>query len=157
MSAPPADDVVRADPALRRRALLGAAAIVACVLALVSAPRSVMTLVRLVQDTPAAGARGIAIMLLFAAPFTLLAVVVAADAIRRSVRTLRAGQFPPPGTRVVRDTRIVRGRPATVVGAAGLALGGTLLVAALVLPWIAYRIGRVLQYGCPRAHVAATR
>jgi hypothetical protein len=152
-AAPTTGDVPAADP--RRRCLLALAGVAICVLALLLAPRSVRSLVLVIQETPEVRAQGVLVMLLFAAPFTLLALIVAVEALRRSVQALATAQFPPPGMPVVRTTPVVRGRAATVLGTLGLMLGGTLLVAALLLPWMAFRIGRVLQHGCPRATPAS--
>jgi hypothetical protein len=58
--------------------------------------------------------------------------------------------------RVMRDTPVVRGGPAHLLGACGLGLAALLLLAGSVLPVIAYRIGAVLRDGCPRAMPAAS-
>jgi hypothetical protein len=56
---------------------------------------------------------------------------------RIGARTLEAGQFPPPGVRVVRDTPIVTGRPAIMRGrllrAFALAFAGGAVALALAL------------------------
>jgi hypothetical protein len=146
------EDVVRGDPVLRRRALLVLPLLLALgVVALASAPRASHRLILWLQQSPDAGGRAVLAMLGFAAPFTLAAWLVGGGAVRRSVQTLRARRFPPPGMRVVRDTPVLRGRTARLFGVIGLILGATLLTAGTMLPVLAYRIGTILRDGCPRA------
>jgi len=57
-----------------------------------------------------------------------------------AVRILRSGRFPPPGMKVIHQTRIVTGRPATLRGVVGLVLGLTLIFLGLRLPLQASRI-----------------
>jgi hypothetical protein len=145
-------EVVRGDPALRRRALLLLPLLLVLgLVALATAPRASHLLILWLQQSPGGGKRAVLAMLGFAAPFTLAAWLVGGDAVRRSMLTLRARRFPPPGMRVVRDTPVLRGRPARVFGMVGMVLGVALLTAGSMLPLVAYRIGVVLRDGCPRA------
>jgi hypothetical protein len=146
------EDVVRGDPALRRRALLMLPLLLALgIAALATAPRASRLLILWLQQSPEPGGRAVLAMLAFAAPFALAAWLVGGTAVRWSLRSLRARRFPPPGMRVARDTPVVRGTQARILGAGGLVLGMTLLVAGTALPLLAYRIGVVLRDGCPRA------
>src|SRR2546425_8413563 len=95
--------------------------------------------------------RAVLAMLTFAAPFTLIAWLVGAVAIRLSMKTLRVRRFPPPGMRVVRDTPVLRGGAARLIGVGGLVLGAALLTTGTTLSFLAYRIGAVLRDGCPRS------
>ncbi len=70
----------------------------------------------------------------------VLAVVAAGAAVislylaRVSWRTLGSGRFPPPGTRVISDTRVRYGRAARRRGRAGLAMAAaTLILTAVVV------------------------
>ena len=149
MATPMEREIVRADPALRRTALvIGLGVVVALLVATLSAPRLLGSLSTLSQASPA---EAVLWFVAFILPILALAVVVGVDAARRSVSTLRESRFPPSGMRVPRDMPVIRGRPARVVGVLGCTLGATLLVAALLLGWTSYRIGAVLWYGCPRA------
>jgi hypothetical protein len=142
-------EIVRADPAMRRTALLvGGGMVVALVVAIVSAPRFLGSLSTLSQASPAEAVLSFAA---FVVPIVALVVVAGVDATRRSLSTYRGGRFPPRGMRVLRDTPVVEGRPARAIGILGCTLGATLLVAALLLGWTSYRIAAVLWYGCPRA------
>jgi hypothetical protein len=146
------EDVVRGDPALRRRALLVLPLVVVLgVGALATAPRASRLLIAWLQQSPNPRGRAVLAMLAFAAPFTLAAWLVGVDAIRRSMQTLRARRFPPPGMRVVRDTPVLRGGRARLVAVVWLVLGASLLTTGTMLPLFAYRIGAVLRDGCPRA------
>jgi hypothetical protein len=145
-------EVVRGDPALRRRVLLAGPFVLALgVVALATAPRASRLLILWLQQAPDSGRHAVLAMLGFAAPFTLMAWLVGVEAARRSVQTLRACRFPPPGMRVMRDTPVLRGRPARFLGMLGLVLGAMLLTAGSVLPVVAYRIGTVLRDGCARS------
>jgi hypothetical protein len=122
------EDIVRADPVRRRRALLLLPIIlVVGVGMLAAAPRATRMLLVWLQESPHGRERAVVAMLGFAAPFTLLAWVIGFDSVRRSLHTLRARQFPPPGTPVLRDTPVLRGRTAQMLGVVGLALGTLLL------------------------------
>ena len=149
-------EVVRGDPALRRRVLLAGPFVLALgVAALATAPRASRLLILWLPE-PEGGRHAVLAMLGFTAPFTLMAWLVGAEAARRSWQTLRSHRFPPPGMRVMRDTPVVRAGPAHLLGACGLGLAALLLLAGSVLPVIAYRIGAVLRDGCPRATPAAS-
>ena len=145
----PTPEIVRADPAMRRMALLVVGGlVVALVVATLSAPRFIGALGTLSQASPAEAVLWFAA---FVVPLFVLAVVAGVDAVHRSVSTLRERRFPPAGMRVLRDTPVIRGRAAHLIGVLGCSLGAALLVAALLLGWTSYRIGAVLWYGCPKA------
>jgi len=142
-------EIVRADPAFRRTALLVAFGVVAAlVVAILSAPQFLANLSALSLASPAEAVLWFAA---FIVPMLALVVVAGVDAGRRSVSTLCESRFPPHGMRVLRDTPVIRGRAARAIGALGCTLGATLLVAALLLGWTSCRIAAVLWYGCPRA------
>jgi hypothetical protein len=147
-------EIIRADPTLRRRALLATAVVVALGLAAITHAPSIFQTIAAAstrQSPDDARRHAILLIVLLLGPFTVLAVVGGIDAIRRSVRTLRTELYPPPGTSVLRDTPVIRGPLARVLGVAGAALGCTLLALGLILPWMGYRVGRVVLHGCPRA------
>ena len=50
------------------------------------------------------------------------------------------GQIPPPGTRVIVDTHVIKGTPAKVRGAICMVLGGLVIVCGLGLPIVAWRL-----------------
>ncbi len=57
-----------------------------------------------------------------------------------SWRTLRSERFPPPGVRVISDTRIRRGREARRHGQAGLALAAATLLLTVFVALRAHRL-----------------
>ena len=59
---------------------------------------------------------------------------------RVSWRTLRAERYPPPGARLLSDTRIKRGRPARRRGQAGLALSVLTLLLTFAVVERAHRV-----------------
>jgi hypothetical protein len=141
-------EIVRADPALRRTMLVvGMGLVLAVALAMVSAPRLLGSLSVVSQASPA---EAVAMFAAFVLPILALTVVAGVDAARRSLRTVRERRFPPHGMRVLRDTPVIEGPAARLVGVLGCTLGATLLVAALLLAVTSYRIASVLWYGCPR-------
>jgi hypothetical protein len=142
-------EVVRADPAMRRTALVvGGGVVAALVVAIVSAPGFFGSLSTLSLASPAEAVLWLAA---FVVPIVVLTVGAGVDATRRSLSTWREARFPPRGMRVLRDTPVIEGPVARAIGVLGCALGVTLLVAALLLGWTSWRIGAVLWYGCPRA------
>lgn len=145
-------EMIRADPALRRWALtivLGMTIFGAIVITYL--PDTLRELLALAVRSPEeAGRRATLILLAVVAPATVLGMWAGIDAIRRSRRALRAEQYPAPGSRVVRDTPVLRGRAARIAGTLGVVLGGALIALAVALPCTAYRAGRVLRQGCPR-------
>lgn len=120
-------EIRRADPAARRRAarLLAVVAIAGAVL-LAAAERYRIPLRDWVLADPPAAADRAAIVIAGAAVVLLLPLAaLAAWLWSAGGAVLRAGTFPPPGTRVLRDTPVV-------VGAAATARGRTLRVLAVV-------------------------
>src|SRR5689334_11657433 len=95
-------EVVRADPAMRRTAVVvGGGVIAALVVAIVSAPGFLANLSTLSQASPAESVLWFAA---FVVPIVVLTVVVGVEATRRSLSTWREGRFPPRGMRVLRAT-----------------------------------------------------
>ena len=67
------------------------------------------------------------------------ALVGAALLFRLAVRVAREGRYPPSRSRVLRDTRVARGRRARAIAAVVAALGVLLLMAGAVVSWRAER------------------
>lgn len=80
--------------------------------------------------------------------FTSLGVVTVLFAIYLiflAIRIIKHQQYPPPGMRVINDTKILRGRAAQVYGGVALALALAILGAGVVIPWKAQeKLERVL-------------
>lgn len=56
-----------------------------------------------------------------------------------SLRTFASGEFPPPGSRVISDTRIRRGAMARFIGLLNIIAGLALLLAAFYVYWLISR------------------
>ncbi len=116
MSECPNEDIVVADKSARKRFLIA--------LVLITAAAAVLTyylsqhierLKILAAADPDLAMHGLVrLMRIVLLAGVLLACLVGASLIRTALRTLRAGRFPPPGMRVIRDTRVVTGARARI-------------------------------------------
>lgn len=128
-------DWVLPDPQLRRAALgvvltswVAGAAVILWFLPWLS---------RAFQDVTNTGDLGIPLACyLFLAGSALLSVLVVwfgLYAVRLARRTLATGQYPPPGMKVIRKVRLVRGRLAVFTGRGQLAAGAALVMCGVAL------------------------
>lgn len=118
------------------------------VAAIEAAPQMLAELSRLSLDSPG---QAVVIFTVFALSLVVLAMIAGIDVVRRGRDTLRAERFPPPGMPVLRDMLVIRGTAAQLIGVLGYTLGTILVVSALALGGLSYRIATVLWFGCPRA------
>ena len=135
-----------ADPELRRK-VLGLLTVLGllAVLGVLRLEAYLVDLGALAASSPhEAAAKALSVSRLFLAAVAALAVVLAAYLGRLSWRTLAVGRYPPPGVRVIRDTRVVRGPRARRYGWMVLALALLILAAGLLVPWRADRHLRAL-------------
>ncbi len=146
-------EIVRADSVLRRQILLVVVAVIAIGgLALEELPATLQVIFRLARESPAAAEREAQLLMaLLLGPMILGSLFAGIATIRTSVGALRTRRFPPPGARVIRDTPVVGGLTARVVGTVALVLGATLVCASASLTWFGYRAAAELRKGCPRA------
>lgn len=62
-----------------------------------------------------------------------------------ALRVLTSQRYPPPGMRMINDTKVLRGRNAKVYGSVALCLALAILVAGVIIPWKAQsKLDRVL-------------
>ncbi len=141
-----------ADPGLRVRFLLGMILLAAIGAAGILSLED--SLARL--HTPAAAPHPETIALARMAVRIFLAVVIAGGTLFSlylasvSWRTITSERYPPPGTRVISDTRVRHGQPARRRGQAGLALAIlTLLLTAVVTARASRIFGRLLATAAP--------
>ncbi|NOT54992.1 MAG: hypothetical protein HOP18_10335 [Deltaproteobacteria bacterium] len=59
---------------------------------------------------------------------------------QRALRTIHTDQFPPPGTRVIRDTLVVTGRAAQRHGKGLLVLSVVVITSGIVVPIFTWRM-----------------
>jgi len=134
-------EIQKADPEHRKR-VLGVLVVVALagVLGLAELEGHLRRLEAVARSTPhQAMASALLASRLFLGAVAAGAVCVAAFLGHRSWRTVRSGRHPPPGVRVIRDTRVVRGRRARLHGWIGLGLALLILLAGVLVPWRADR------------------
>ena len=139
-----AREVQTADPDLRRRvlAILVLAGLLG-VLGVLRLEAYLAELQALARSSPhEAAAHALEVSRLVLAAAAVLVAVLAAYLGRLSWRTLRAGRYPPPGTRVLSDTRVVRGPRARRYGWIFLALAIAILATGVL---VAYQADRRLR------------
>jgi hypothetical protein len=142
-------EIVRADPATRRKAILLASGLVLFLgVAAIAGRHVVGSASELSQASPA---QAVLLFAAFVLPVVILTVVAGVDATRRSLVILRQRRFPPPGMPVLRDTPVIEGTAARAIGVLGCVLGTALLVTAVLFAFLSWRIASVLWFGCPRA------
>jgi hypothetical protein len=136
-SAPgPAPEVIRADPAMRRAAIL--IVVAAVVLGVIGIAWGLPALQSWVWSDTGLGrvSRARVVCLAFGGIIALTAAAVIVSGVRMArfgKRAVTAGRFPPPGMPVFRDTRPATGRPALILGRLYRGTGFTLVVLGAVL------------------------
>jgi hypothetical protein len=142
-------EVRKADPTLRRRAVLAVAlgAVVGALL-IAAFDRYAGPLRDWISSQPSgAPGRGMLALLLGAMLLAAPLLVFAARLWSIGASVLRAGEFPPPGHRVIRDTPVVEGRAAVLRGRVFLALAIVLVVISALLWLQISRLARTLGAG----------
>ncbi len=140
------EPVLKADRTLRRKMILFLAAASVLGLALLFFFQNELGQVdQLARENPRAALEQLLNRLhLLALSMTLLFVPFSLYLLYFSIRTYRASRFPPPGSRVVRDTRIVTGRRARMKGIAGVLLAAAFLGLALYTVRLSKTIGETM-------------
>ena len=140
------NDIQKADPAARRQAVwLLIASTLLGVLLILGFERYRTALREWIGSDPGDAAHRMTLTLV------VLAILLSAPAVAFAVylwalgaRVLRAQQFPPPGYRAIRDTRIVTGRAAAMRGQAFRILALCLGAASLLFWLMVWRLARLL-------------
>jgi hypothetical protein len=139
-------DVQRSDPKLRRVALVVVAAVVIAGIASLAAMQHWFAGLK---ELPAAVAQA-QLLSAFAVSFgTVCAAVLwlAASLWRSGTLVRRVEQWPLPGTRVIRDTRVLRGSAAVSRGRLMQAAGAVLFVCAVCVAVVAWRLYHAFALG----------
>jgi hypothetical protein len=139
-------EVQRADAGARRRAvLLVVAGAVVGALLIAASERARGPLRDWILSEPGESARRLRLVVLLSGGVLLAPLFgFAAYLWTLGSRVLRAGRFPPPGCRVIRDTPVHRGRPAVSRGRGLQALAVGLGVAAALLGSMWWRLASML-------------
>ena len=136
---PESPEIQRADPATRRRVLVGVVAVTAaCVAGYFGLQRWLAGLRGL--DAPQVQQALERALILASWAALLPAVVVAAFLWRYGSRVCEAGRFPAPGSRVIRDTPVLHGAPAQLRGTILKVLAAFLALLATGTLVAAYRL-----------------
>jgi len=144
----PDDKIIRADSAYRMRAVaVLAVLLVAGVTALLATDRYLDGLRDLAHQSPEeAAARAATLFRVLMVGTALIPLLAGAWLSRLAWRGWLAGEFPPPGTRVIMDTAVVSGRSARRLASLTFALGLILALVAVTLMifgwWMAGTLGR---------------
>src|SRR5262245_56059805 len=135
-------DIRKADPGFRRLALLALIAGVCAGALLIGVfDRYREPMADWVRADSGRGAQRLELIFV-AFAVLLVAPLVAMAAYLSSLggRTVRAGEYPPPGARVIRDTPIVRGREALSRGRTLQGLATLLSAASVVIGLLLWRV-----------------
>lgn len=138
-------EMLRADPAVRRAAIL---AVIAAIAIGVVALGYLQPLFDRARTGPATASDvAFAAVLLRTCGIATLAFGAAVDSFLAlsAIRILRSGRFPPPGARVIRDTRILQGAAARRVALVHLLLGTVFLAAGFVLLILTWRLAGTVR------------
>ena len=134
--------IQKADPRARMTAVVLILVIGVAGAALISATNTYLAgLAALAEMQPeAAIARGAFVFKLVALAGGLGLMLLAAYVAHLAARVRRSERFPPPGVRVVRDTRILEGYRAKRRGDIGLLLAVVVAACGIVLPVLIWRL-----------------
>jgi hypothetical protein len=146
-TAAPAPDIIRADPRLRRLALLmvlGTAVLGGAAIEwlLPWANATVEEAVRGGMPRSVVCKSTLGVL----SGFALMVAAFGVHTARVGRRVALAAEFPLPGTRVIRDTPVLRGRTAVLLGRSQTFLGNALVVlAAALLALTAYGLAALMR------------
>ncbi len=140
------DEIQRADPAARKKALFLVLILAGVGVVVLWALDSAFT--RVQEDVDLNPAEAVSLMVsivrILAAMIAISAMGMAVWVWLLSSRILKAGRFPPPGTALVRDVRILRGAPARMRARLGFIAAGLCAVGGIVLPLMLLRLVRLI-------------
>lgn len=138
----PTPKIIRADKTLRTVTAVGVGiALVAGLAALVQTESFLEDMSALARESPGEAAARIGLVLkVVTATVSLIPVSVGAYLLRVAARTRRTGEFPPPGTRVLRDTAVTA-RPASRHWATvSFIVAITLLLLGVLVPLVTWHL-----------------
>lgn len=130
-------DVIPADKELRKKAIiLVVAVVVVCALLMYLINAYMDSLNALFcTDPKLARVKARTLIIWSLRTVGLSVAILGAYYIQRGVKIIRIDRYPWPGMKVIRDTRVVRGRLAKVLGFLIIVLSSTLLVCGTLLAW----------------------
>ena len=146
---PAGRNIIRADRTLRTVTLIGVAVVLlVAAIALVYTGSFLHDIQVLAQDAPTeAAARAGLVLKVLAMGAAVVPVTVGAYLARVAVLTWRSGEFPPPGTRVLRDTMVTTGPTSRRWALFALLVAVILLFGGIVVPWMTWNVVESLLHG----------
>lgn len=143
----PHDEIQTADPAARRKALLFVFLVIVVGLGALALVQSAVNDVRDLPGSqrPEAIARLILLLKLIVGGASVTFVATGLWLWRFAGRVLETGRFPPTGHAVLNDTEVLRGDAAKRRARLGIVLGSLLIVAAVAVFYMAWRLVALLD------------
>ncbi len=128
--------VIRADPTLRILTVVGVVLVLVGGIIAVGYTESFVREVReLARESPGQAAERVrAVLRALTVGVAVIPVAVGAYLTRVAVLALRSGEFPPPGTRVLRDTTVTTGPASRRWAVLGLVVAGLLVTGGIAVP-----------------------
>jgi hypothetical protein len=141
--------IIRADSALRRLTLIGVVVVLlAGMIALVYTGSFLDDMKALARVSPSQAAARVGLVLkLVAIGAAVIPVAVGAYLARVAMLTWRSGEFPPPGTRVLRDTTVTTGPSSRRWAVFALLVAVILLVGGILVPLVTWTLVEGLLRG----------
>ena len=141
--------VIRADRALRRLTLIGVVVVlVAGVIAIVYTGSFLHDMEALAQESPSQAAARVGLVLkLIAIGAAAIPIAVGAYLTRVAMLTWRSSEFPPPGTRVLRDTAVTTGPRSRRWAVFAFLVAVILLLGGLLVPLLTWNLVEGLLRG----------
>lgn len=134
--------IIRADTTLRTVTLIGVAVVLVLgAIALVYTESFLHDMKALAQESPSRAAARVGLVLkVLAVGMSVIPVAVGAYLSRVAVLTWRSGEFPPPGTRVLRDTTVTTGPSSRRWAMVAFLLAMVLLAGGILVPLVTWNL-----------------
>ncbi len=152
MNEPAERKIVRADRTLRTVTLIGVALVLLIgVIALVYAEAFLREMKVLAQESPSQAAAKVGLVLkVLTIGAAVIPVAVGAYLARVAVLTWWSSEFPPPGTRVLRDTTVTTGPTSRRWALFALLVAVILVLGGIVVPLVTWNAVDSLLHGSAR-------
>ncbi len=141
--------IIRADRTLRTVALIGVAVVLLVgVITLVYTESFLRDMKALAQESPSQAAAKVGLFLkVLATGAAVIPVAVGAYLTRVAVLTWWSSEFPPPGTRVLRDTTVTTGPTSRRWALFALLVAVILVLGGIVVPLMTWNLVESLLHG----------
>ncbi len=145
--------IIRADRALRRLTLVGVAVVLlAGVIAFVYTESFLHDMKALARESPSHAAARVGLVLkLVAIGAAVIPIAVGAYLTRVAMLTWRSSEFPPPGTRVLRNTTVTTGPTSRRWAVFAFLVAVVLLLGGILVPLVTWNLveGRLRSSAVP--------